>query len=301
MDAAADATADATDAVARRPARRTSSRRPRTNRGPAAARFAVGIDFGGSGIKAALVDLTSGALVTERYRLKTPKPAAPGPCIEVMRELVASIDRERPLEPGTPIGLGLPAVVLEGVTATAVNIDDRWLGYDAEASVSEGLGRPVSVLNDADAAGVGEMRFGAGVGRSGTVVVITLGTGVGSALFRDGQLLPNTELGHIEVRGKDAEERASADSRVRRDLSWNEYAESLDEYLHTLDKLIWSDLMIIGGGISKDADRFIGRLTVRPPVVAAALRNNAGIVGAAVVAAERARRPSASGPGAQVP
>ena len=272
-----------------KPARRPANGRPRRAR-PAPNRVAIGIDFGGSGIKGALVDLGSGTLLTERYRVKTPKPATPQASIDVMRQLLDDIGRERPFGDDTPIGIGLPAVVVDGITATAVNIDEKWLGYLAEEGISEGLGRPVSVLNDADAAGVGEMRYGAGLGHPGTVVVITLGTGIGSALFRDGHLLPNTELGHIEVRGKDAEERASAAARERRKLSWSDYAGEVDEYLHKLDMLVWADLMIIGGGISKEADRFIERLTVRPTVVAAALRNNAGIVGAAAVASERSER-----------
>jgi polyphosphate glucokinase len=182
--------------------------------------------------------------------------------------------------------MGMPAVILQGATVTAVNIDDEWLGFAAEDALRDALGRPTRVVNDADAAGVGEMEFGAGRGHTGTVVLITLGTGVGSALFRDGRLVPNTELGHIEVRGKDAELRASAASRVRRKLSWAAYAGELDEYLHKLDMLVWPDLIIIGGGISKDAARFISKLSVRPPVIAAENRNNAGIVGAAVLASK---------------
>ena len=289
MSATKAATAAAPSVAPAKPARRPANGRPRRAR-PAPDRVAVGIDFGGSGIKGAIVDLMTGALLTERYRLKTPRPATPEACIAVMRQLLEDIGRERAFGGDTAVGIGLPAVVVDGITATAVNIDEQWLGYVAEQGISEGLGRPVSVLNDADAAGVGEMRYGAGVGHPGTVVMITLGTGIGSALFRDGRLVPNTELGHIEVRGKDAEERASAVARERRKLSWNEYAEEIDEYLHKLDMLVWADLMIIGGGISKDAERFIERLTVRPKVVAAALRNNAGIVGAAAVASERSEQ-----------
>jgi polyphosphate glucokinase len=257
---------------------------------PSARTVGLGIDFGGSGIKGALVDLDHGTLLTERVRIKTPSPATPKACIKVIRELVTQISDAHPIPSDAPLGLGIPAVVLDGITVTAVNIDEQWLGFAAEAALREALGREVRVVNDADAAGVGEMRFGAGRGHRGTVVLVTLGTGVGSSLFRDGRLVPNTELGHIEVRGKDAEVRASAASRERRKLSWADYAGELDEYLHKLDMLVWPDLIIIGGGISKDAARFVPRLTVRPRVVAAENRNNAGIVGAATIAAEHAER-----------
>lgn len=277
------------------PSTRTTRRRARVEPAPAgpapaAPRVAIGIDFGGSGIKGAVVDLDHGTLLTERIRIKTPSPATPKACIKVIRELVARISAAYPVPDDAPLGLGIPAAVLDGITVTAVNIDDQWLGFAVESALKEALGREVRVVNDADAAGVGEMRFGAGRGNRGTVVLITLGTGVGSALFRDGHLVPNTELGHIEVRGKDAELRASAASRERRKLSWSDYADELDEYLHRLDMLVWPDLIIIGGGISKDAARFVPRLTVRPRVVAAENRNNAGVVGAATIAAEHADR-----------
>ena len=276
--------------AARRSRSACSGESARPRRANATPPIALGIDVGGTGIKGALVDLHTGALLTERHRLKTPQPASPKAVIEAMRELVAAISAEHPFSRDIPLGVGMPAVVIDGITATAVNIDEGWLGYAAESEISAALGHRVRVLNDADAAGLGEMRFGAGKGKAGTVAMITLGTGIGSALFRDGHLLPNTELGHIEVRGKDAEERASAVARERRKLSWSEYAEELDEYLHKLDMLVWPDLLILGGGISKEADRFLERLTVRPPVVAAVLRNNAGIVGAALFAAEGAAR-----------
>jgi polyphosphate glucokinase len=257
--------------------------------------LAIGIDFGGSGIKAAGVEVDRGVLVTERFRVKTPSPATPKASLKVIQDLVAQVCDAAPISAAAPVGMGMPAVILNGSTVTAVNIDDEWLGFAVEDALSQALGRPARVVNDADAAGVGEMRFGAGRAHAGTVVLVTLGTGVGSALFRDGRLVPNTELGHIEVRGKDAELRASAASRERRKLSWAAYAEELDEYLHKLDMLVWPDLIIIGGGISKDAQRFIPKLTVRPPVVPATNRNNAGIVGAAVLASELvAAHPSAA-------
>jgi polyphosphate glucokinase len=227
----------------------------------------------------------TGELRGERLRVKTPQPATPDRCIEVMRELVEEIATGVDLDPAAPVGVGIPAVAIDGIVLTAINIDEAWLGFDAREAVSRVLGRRAGIVNDADAAGIAELRFGAGRGRQGTVLMVTLGTGVGSALFRNGDLVPNTELGHIEVRGKDAEHRAASAARTRRKLSWQKWASELDEFLHRVDMLVWPDLMIIGGGVSKDGDRFIPLLTVRPPVVAAQLRNEAGIVGAALVGA----------------
>jgi polyphosphate glucokinase len=174
-------------------------------RGPAAGRVAIGIDMGGSGIKAAAVDVETGELRSQRLRVKTPQPATPGRCIEAMRELVDQIATAVPLDPAAPVGVGVPAVAIDGIVLTATNIDDEWLGFDAGEAVTRTLGRRAAIVNDADAAGLAELRFGAGRGRQGTVLVVTLGTGVGSALFRHGDLVPNTELGHIEIRGRDAE------------------------------------------------------------------------------------------------
>jgi polyphosphate glucokinase len=251
---------------------------------------AVGVDLGGSGIKAALVDTERGQLLTERVRVKTPRPAEPAAVIAEMRALVSqtAVAGGVSTDPDVPVGVGIPSVVIDGVTATAANIDRGWIGFPAARTLSEAFDRRTLVLNDADAAGLAEIRFGAGAGRLGTVLVLTLGTGLGSALFLDGRLVPNLELGHIEIRGRIGEARASATARIRRNLSWERWAEDLDEYLHRVDALIWPDLIILGGGISKQAERFIGRLTVRPPVVPAQLQNNAGIVGAAMHAAERA-------------
>jgi polyphosphate glucokinase len=248
-------------------------------------RLAVGIDFGGTGIKGAVVDVETGQLRSERLRIRTPQPSTPDRCIAVMAQIVEQATAETPIPDGAPVGVGIPAVAIDGIVLTATNIDDDWLGYDAGDGISQRLGRRTAVVNDADAAGLAEMRFGAGRGRQGTVLVVTLGTGVGSALFLNGRLLPNTELGHIQIRGKDAEDRASGAARIRRRMSWEKWADEVDEFLHRLDMLVWPDLIIIGGGASKDADRFIGKFTVRPPVVAAQLRNEAGIVGAAMVAA----------------
>jgi polyphosphate glucokinase len=227
-------------------------------------------------------------LRSRRVRLKTPEPSTPHRCIATIRTIVASISHDVPVDPSAPIGVGVPGVAMHGVVRTAANIHGDWLGFDAGRAVREALGRPARMVNDADAAGVAEMRFGAGRGQRGTVLIVTLGTGVGTALFRDGHLVPNTELGHIEIRGRDAEDRASAAARIRRKQSWEKWASDVDEYLHRIDALVWPDLVIVGGGVSKEAAKFLPRLTVRPPVVAAQLRNEAGIVGAAVIGVEAA-------------
>jgi polyphosphate glucokinase len=183
--------------------------------------------------------------------------------------------------------VGVPSVVIDGVTKSAANIDPGWIDFDSRRALEAVLKRPVTVLNDADAAGLAEMRFGAGVGEPGVVFVLTLGTGLGSGMFNDGVLVPNTELGHMEIRGRDAERRSAAAARIRRGLSWKAWAADLDEHLHAIDKLFSPNLLILGGGVSKQPDRFIPRLTVRPRVVPAKLRNDAGIVGAAMAAVER--------------
>lgn len=242
--------------------------------------LAVGVDIGGSGIKAARVDVAAGALVGERLRVPTPQPARPDLVLEATLGLVEQLGA------GLPVGVGVPGVVADGVVMTAANIDAAWLGADARALFSAGLGRPVTVLNDADAAGLAEMRFGAGAGHAGVVLVLTLGTGIGSALFVEGRLVPNTEFGHIEIRGKDGELRASAGARDRRGLSYRKWAPLLNEFIQRVDALVWPELVILGGGISRKADRFLPLLDVRPPVVPAALFNQAGIVGAAVRATE---------------
>ncbi len=252
--------------------------------------LAIGIDFGGSGIKAAVVDVDTGELRSERLRTKTPQPSTPDRCIAAMRELLDRLGAQAHIDPVVPVGLGVPGVIIDGIVLTATNIHSDWLGFDAATAVSRALNRPATAVNDADAAGLAEMRFGAGRGSTGTVFVVTLGTGVGTALFRNDALVPNMELGHIEIRGKDAEIRASSAARTRRKLSWEKWAADVNEYLRRIDMLMWPDLIIVGGGISKDADKFLPRFTLRPPVVAAKLRNEAGIVGAAIVGAEGARR-----------
>lgn len=254
-----------------------------------AARIAVGVDVGGSGIKVAVVDVERGSLVGPRLRVKTPQPSTPAVVVPIIIKTVRKALLEAGLTaPDVRVGVGMPAVVIDGVTKSAANIDQGWIDYDLGAQLRSALPGPVVILNDADAAGLAEMRFGAGAGERGVVIVLTLGTGVGSGLFNDGVLVPNTELGHMEIRGRAAERRSASSARTRRGLSWKAWANDLDEHLEAIDKLFSPTLIILGGGVSKDADKFIGRLTVRPRVVPATLRNDAGIVGAAMAAAERA-------------
>jgi polyphosphate glucokinase len=235
-----------------------------------------GIDVGGSGIKGAPVDTQTGELVAERIRVKTPRPATPEAIVATAVEVVRRSGWDG------PVGCGFPAVVKDGVVRTAANIDEAAIGFDLQGRLEQELGSPVRVINDADAAGLAEMRWGAGRGIEGVVLMLTLGTGIGTSLFVEGRLVPNTELGHIEIRGKDAEHRASDSARKRDDLSWREYAERLDEYLHRIEDLLWPDLIVIGGGISKKAEKFLPHLTARTRVVPAQMLNEAGIAGAAL-------------------
>lgn len=249
-------------------------------------RVAIGIDIGGSGIKASAVDVADGKLIGVRLRVATPDPSTPEACIASIARLVKRIVKITPAAARAPLGIGVPTVVVDGVTRTAANIDRGWTDFPADAAFEAVLKRPVHVVNDADAAGMAEMRFGAGAGRSGSVLVLTLGTGTGSALFIDGRLVPNTELGHMEIRGKHAEWRSAANARIRRGLSWKAWAADLDEHLIAIDRILTPSLIILGGGVSKRTDRFLDRLTVPVPVIPAALRNDAGMVGAAMLAAE---------------
>ena len=241
---------------------------------------AFGIDIGGSGIKGAPVDVATGKLLTARQKIATPRPALPDDVAGVVKQITTSFSWSG------PVGITFPGVVTDGVTRTAANLDPAWIGLDARALFGRAAGTEVSLLNDADAAGVAEMKFGAGAGVPGTVLLLTFGTGIGSALFTDGLLVPNTEFGHIEIRGKDAEERASERARELHDLSWGKWAGRVDEYLAHVEALVWPSLFIIGGGISRRADKFIPLLTnVRARIVPAVMQNNAGIVGAAMAAA----------------
>ena len=242
----------------------------------------LGIDFGGSGIKAAPVDLDRGEFAAERVRIETPSPADPESVARVMRELLERQGAPRDV----PVGVTVPAVVVEGVVHTAANIDRSWIGTDADALLTTRLGRDVHVLNDADAAGLAEVRYGAARGRTGLVIVTTLGTGIGSALVHDGRLIPNSELGHLEIDGVDAETRASNRARKAEDLSWQDWARRLTRFYSVVESLFHPELFVVGGGVSKHADKFLPLLDIRSPIVPAALRNTAGIVGAALAASE---------------
>ena len=225
----------------------------------------LGIDIGGSGVKGAPVDVANGTLLAERFRIETPQPATPDAVAAAVAEVTAHFDWH------APVGATMPGVVKSGTLLTAANIDMSWVGTNAAQVFTRASGCPVTVLNDADAAGIAEMRFGAGKGRSGVVVMVTLGTGIGCAVFNNGVLLPNTELGHIEIHGKDAETRASARVREEKDLSFKMWGKRVDEYLDRIDALLWPDLIIIGGGVSKKADKFFPYLTTRAEVVAGAV------------------------------
>lgn len=238
--------------------------------------IAYGIDVGGSGVKGAPVDLETGELAGERVRIETPQPATSQAILETCIEVV------RQSEWSGPIGCGFPAVIKGGVVQTATNIDDSNIGFDLAGSLESELGHPAHVLNDADAAGVAEIRWGAGRNEDGIVLMLTLGTGIGTALFVNGNLVPNTELSHIEIDGHDAETRAADSARKREDLKWKEYAKRLDRYITTIENLLWPDLIIIGGGISKKSEKFVPRLSARTKVVPAQMLNEAGIAGAAL-------------------
>jgi len=241
------------------------------------AMHALGIDIGGSGIKAAPVDVTTGKLLADRQKIDTPRPALPGPVADVVNKLTNSFSWSG------PVGITFPGVVVDGVTRTAANLDPAWIGLDATSLFAQATGNPVRVLNDADAAGVAEVTFGAGAGEKGTVLMLTFGTGIGSALFTQGILVPNTEFGHIEIRGRDAETRASEHAKELEDLSWGKWAGRVDEYLRHMEALLSPHLIIVGGGVSKQADKWVPRLTgIRARIVPAALLNDAGIVGAAM-------------------
>lgn len=240
----------------------------------------LGIDVGGSGIKGALVDVQSGQLVTDRYRLETPQPAAPKAVVKTIKKVA------RRFKYNGPVGVGFPAVVLDGTVLSAANVDDDWIGFAGQQAIADALNCPVKLLNDADAAGIAEMRFGAGRNRKGLIMILTLGTGIGSALFINGRLVPNCELGHLYLPGhkRDAEEYASDRVRSDQDLGWKQWAGRLDEYLLHLEGLFSPNLFILGGGVSKKHRKFIPHLSLRTEVVPAVLRNEAGIVGAAMAA-----------------
>jgi len=237
-----------------------------------------GIDIGGTGMKAAIVDLTTGDLASQRHRIPTPRPATPEAMAEVARQLVEHREWTRPL------GVAFPSIVHHGVVVLAANIDASWIGVDADALFTQACGLDVTMVNDADAAGIAEMHFGAGRGRSGVVIMLTFGTGIGSSLFVDGRLVPNTELGHLELDGHDAETRASAVVRERDGIGWAEWAPRVERYLRHVEMLFSPDLFIVGGGASKSAGVWLPMVSIDTEIVPAVMANNAGIVGAALVA-----------------
>jgi polyphosphate glucokinase len=236
----------------------------------------LGIDIGGSGIKGAPVDTDTGNLLAARYRLQTPSPAKPQPVAEIVGKIADHFNWKGHL------GIGFPGVVRKGVTLTAANIHNDWVGLNAAKFIKKVTGCKTCIINDADAAGLAEMVFGAGKGRQGVVMVVTIGTGLGTALFTNGQLLPNSEFGHLEIDGVEAEWIASDAARKREKLSWKKWGRRFDQYLHTMEKLLWPDLIILGGGISKKYEEFLPYITVQAEVVPAKMLNEAGIVGAAI-------------------
>ena len=240
----------------------------------------LGIDIGGSGIKGAIVDVEQGELISERHRIPTPQPSTPDAVADVIGELIEHFEWRG------PIGCTFPAIVHHGVIKTAANVDQRWVGVDSIRLFEERTGCPVRVLNDADAAGVAEMAFGAGRHRDGVVIMLTLGTGIGSAIFVDGHLLPNTEFGHLPIRGKDAEDRASDRIRKEEDLNWKQWSKRVNEYLAAMEFFFSPDLFIIGGGVSKKHHKYLQYFESDAEIVPAQLLNEAGIIGAAMAASD---------------
>jgi polyphosphate glucokinase len=238
----------------------------------------LGIDIGGSGVKGAPVDTVRGEFLEERHRVPTPQPSDVTSVVEAAAEVAAQFDGF------DAVGITFPGVVVDGVVRTAANVDKSWLDAPAAQLFGERLGKPVTVLNDADAAGVAEVAFGAGRDQRGLIMMLTFGTGIGSALFLDGTLIPNTELGHLELNGKDAELRAADRVREQEGMSWEKWASRVEEYLLHVEALLAPRLFIIGGGVSRKSDRFFPLIHIRTPMVAATLLNNAGIIGAALTA-----------------
>ena len=245
----------------------------------------LGIDVGGTGIKAAIVDTQTGELASERIRILTPKPATPAAIGATLKELVAQ------QQWSGPIGIGFPAAIQRGVVRTAANIDESFIGLPIAKYFSQQTGNPVYIANDADVAGLAEMRFGAGKDIRGVVLIVTIGTGLGTALFIDGHLLPNSELGHLLLEnGVEAEKYASETVRVTKELKWKDWGTRFDLYLTTMEKLLWPDLIVLGGGVSAKLHKFSSQITTQVPVVAASFLNQAGIVGAALFAEQELRR-----------
>ncbi|MCR3967302.1 ROK family protein [Aeromonas veronii] len=241
----------------------------------------LGVDIGGSGIKGCLVDTKTGELIGERHRIATPQPATPAAIAHTLKALVEHFDWKG------PVGCGFPATIHNGVAKSAANIDKSWIETDAEHLFADVTGKPCYVLNDADAAGLAEMRFGAGKDRKGVIILITVGTGIGTAIFVNGHLLPNTELGHLMLEGMVAEHYCSDAARKREDLSWNRWGKRFNKYLARLEFLFSPDLFILGGGSAAKLYKFVDRIETRAPLIPAASLNQAGIIGAALYAAEQ--------------
>jgi polyphosphate glucokinase len=246
-----------------------------------AKKIAIGIDIGGTGIKGALVDVKNGEMIGDRVRVETPEGGSTDDIIATVKALLKKLPQT---SEQTPVGICFPAVVQHGVTKSAANISKKWIGFNADKAFTKALGRDVHLVNDADAAGLAEMRFGAGRAERGLVIMTTLGTGIGSALFYDQTLIPNAELGHLEIDGVDYESMASFAAKEREDLSWSEWAERLQKYYSTLERLFSPDMIIVGGGVSKQHEEFLPLLDINCEIVPAEMRNNAGILGAARLA-----------------
>lgn len=242
---------------------------------------ALGIDIGGTGIKGALVDVDTGELLTDRIKKSTPEGGSPEGIAQVVLEVIDEIGG---IPDGAPIGVCFPAVVRKGTTTSAANVSKQWIGLEAEKFFETHLSRDITFINDADAAGVAEVKYGAAMGQQGLVILTTLGTGIGTALLYNGQLIPNSELGHLEMNGKDAERQAAYSAKERDDLGWEEWTARLQQYYELIEKVLTPDLFIVGGGVSKNHADFLPLLKLSTPIIPAALRNNAGIVGAAALA-----------------
>ena len=246
----------------------------------------LGIDIGGSGVKGAPSDLEAGDFAADRFRIETPERSTPDNVVRIVGEI---IDHFADTLGDAPVGITVPAPVRHGVTPMMANLDEAWEGLQADKFFADKLGRSVTLVNDADAAGLAEVQYGAAKGTQGVVILTTLGTGIGTAVINDGILLPNTEFGHIEIDGHDAESRAAMSVKENEELSWSEWAERLQRYYSELEKLLWPDLFVVGGGVSKKHEKFLPLLDLKTPIIPATLKNKAGIIGAAWLAEQQAR------------
>jgi polyphosphate glucokinase len=262
---------------------------------------ALGIDIGGTGIKAAVVDVASGRLVSDRIRLPTPHPMRPAAVIDTVADVVRQLEATGALTAGMPGGAGFPSVIRGGRAMTTTHGERSWVGVSVAELLEQRLGRPIAVINDADAAGVAEIAYGAGKGQRGVVLLLDLGTGIGTALFQDGELVPNMQLGHLEFHGRDAETRVSPAARVRRKIGWKTWGGEFNELLARYEEYLWPHLIILGGGMVKGFPKFEGYLKTNAPLVVAAMGNTAGIIGAARVGANAATATPAAHEGPRRP